>query len=254
MLAIERKNEILEKLRVEQRVLVSQLATHYCVTEETIRRDLDKLEKEGFATKTYGGAIWGNSTKTDLSHTIRNKTNVDAKAAIAQLIADSIMDGDHIMLDDSSTSMFVAKALKEKKDLTIISNSVEVVLELSSVEGFQIFSTGGRLKPDSLSLMGHQCHEMLRQYHVDKAILSCKGVDPISGVTDSSEFHASTKKIMMDCASRSILIVDYTKFNKISFVKIGDFSKFSCIYTNQKPSDQWLEFFRNHNIPCHYPR
>ena len=79
MLAIERKNEILRKLRAEQRVLVSELAAYYGVTEETIRRDLDKLEKEGFATKTYGGAILGNSTKTDLSYTIRNKTNVDAK-------------------------------------------------------------------------------------------------------------------------------------------------------------------------------
>lgn len=79
MLAIERKNEILDKLRAEQRVLVSDLAEYYNVTEETIRRDLDKLEKEGYATKTYGGAILGNSTKTDLSYTIRNKTNVDAK-------------------------------------------------------------------------------------------------------------------------------------------------------------------------------
>ena len=79
MLAIERKNEILDKLRAEQRVLVSDLAEYYHVTEETIRRDLDKLEKEGYATKTYGGAILGNSTKTDLSYTIRNKTNVEAK-------------------------------------------------------------------------------------------------------------------------------------------------------------------------------
>ena len=85
MLAIERKNEILDKLRAEQRVLVSDLAAYYHVTEETIRRDLDKLEKEGYATKTYGGAILGNSTKTDLSYTIRNKTNVEAKNQIAAI-------------------------------------------------------------------------------------------------------------------------------------------------------------------------
>ena len=90
MLAIERKNEILNKLRAEQRVLVSELAIHYGVTEETIRRDLDKLEKEGYATKTYGGAIWGNSTKTDLSHTIRNKTNVEAKTAMAALVSQMV--------------------------------------------------------------------------------------------------------------------------------------------------------------------
>ena len=119
MLAIERKNEILDKLRTEQRVLVSDLAEYYHVTEETIRRDLDKLEKEGYATKTYGGAILGNSTKTDLSYTIRNKTNVEAKTQIAALASRLIEDGDHLMLDDSSTSLYLAKKLKEKKNLTV---------------------------------------------------------------------------------------------------------------------------------------
>ena len=104
MLAIERKNEILQKLRAEQRVLVSELAAHYQVTEETIRRDLDKLEKEGYATKTYGGAILGNSTKTDLSHAIRSKTNVEFKNQIADLVCQMVDDGDHLMIDDSSTS------------------------------------------------------------------------------------------------------------------------------------------------------
>ena len=108
MLAIERKNEILNKLRLEQRVLVSELAVHYGVTEETIRRDLDKLEKEGYATKTYGGAIWGNSTKTDLSHTIRNKTNVDAKTAIATLVSNMIEDGDRIAVGIDIKDGFVA--------------------------------------------------------------------------------------------------------------------------------------------------
>ena len=145
MLAIERKNEILDKLRAEQRVLVSDLAEYYNVTEETIRRDLDKLEKEGYATKTYGGAILGNSTKTDLSYTIRNKTNVEAKTQIAALASRLIEDGDHLMLDDSSTSLYLAKKLKEKKNLTVITNSVELVVEFNGVEGWTIILTGGRL-------------------------------------------------------------------------------------------------------------
>jgi DeoR/GlpR family transcriptional regulator of sugar metabolism len=185
MLAIERKNEILNKLRTEQRVLVAELAAHYGVTEETIRRDLDKLEKEGHATKTYGGAIWGNSTKTDLSYTIRNKTNVDAKNAIAEIVRHMVMDGDHIMLDDSSTCLYIAKQLKEKKNLTVITNSVEIVMELADVEGWTILSTGGRLKPDSLAFVGHQVQTMLANYHVDKTFLSCKGLDMEKGITDA---------------------------------------------------------------------
>ena len=160
MLAIERKNEILDKLRAEQRVLVSDLAEYYNVTEETIRRDLDKLEKEGYATKTYGGAILGNSTKTDLSYTIRNKTNVDAKNQIAALASRLIEDGDHLMLDDSSTSLYLAKKLKEKKNLTVITNSVELVVELNGIDGWTIILTGGRLKPDSLALVGDQTQQI----------------------------------------------------------------------------------------------
>ena len=216
MLAIERKNEILDKLRAEQRVLVSDLAEYYNVTEETIRRDLDKLEKEGYATKTYGGAILGNSTKTDLSYTIRNKTNVDAKNQIAALASRLIEDGDHLMLDDSSTSLYLAKKLKEKKNLTVITNSVELVVELNGIDGWTIILTGGRLKPDSLALVGDQTQQMLRRYHVDTAVMSCKGIDLEAGVTDSSEFHAQTKQSMLRCAKKKILILDSSKIDKVS--------------------------------------
>ncbi len=254
MLAIERKNEILSRLRAEQRVLVSELAAHYGVTEETIRRDLDKLEKEGYATKTYGGAIWGNSTKTDLSYTIRNKTNVEAKNQIAELAAALVEDGDHLMLDDSSTSLYVAKRLKEKKSLTLITNSVELVTELANVDGWTIMLTGGRLKPESLALVGNQTTEMLRAYHVDKVFLSCKGIDQTAGITDSSEFHAQTKQAMMRAAKQRILVLDGTKFDKISFVEIAQLDKVDIVITNVCPSEAWLSYFRNLGVTLLYPK
>ena len=249
MLAIERKNEILDKLRAEQRVLVSDLAEYYHVTEETIRRDLDKLEKEGYATKTYGGAILGNSTKTDLSYTIRNKTNVDAKNQIAAIASRLIEDGDHLMLDDSSTSLYLAKKLKEKKGLTVITNSVELVVELSGVEGWTIILTGGRLKPESLALVGDQTQQSLRRYHVDKAVMSCKGIDLESGVTDSSQ----TKQSMLCCAKKRILILDSSKFDKVSFIDIAPLDAFDTVVTNAVPSKAWLDYFADHNIECLYP-
>lgn len=254
MLAIERKNEILAKLRADQRVLVSELAAHYNVTEETIRRDLDKLEKEGYATKTYGGAIWGNSTKTDLSYTIRNKTNVEAKNIIADLVCGFVDDGDHLMLDDSSTSLYIAKKLKEKKALTVITNSVELVVELSAVEGWTIMLTGGRLKPESLALVGGQTQESLSKYHVDKVIMSCKGIDLDAGVTDSSEFHSQTKQSMLRAAKKRILALDGSKFDKISFVNIAPLGTYDLVVTNARPPEQWLRFFEQNKIACVYPK
>lgn len=254
MLAIERKNEILNKLRAEQRVLVSELAVYYGVTEETIRRDLDKLEKEGFATKTYGGAILGNSTKTDLSHTIRNKTNVDAKNALAEIVSTMVQDGDHIMLDDSSTSLFVAKHLKEKKNLTVLTYSVEIVMELSGIEGWTILSTGGILKPDSLAFVGHQVADTLSRYHVDKAILSCKGIDPQAGITDSAESHAVAKQAMIRGAKEVILALDDTKLDKISFVQVAPLDAVRTVVTSKDPGAAWKSFFETKNIDCKYPR
>lgn len=252
MLAIERKNEIMNKLKAEQRVLVSELATYYGVTEETIRRDLDKLEKEGYATKTYGGAIWGNSTKTDLSYTIRNKTNVEAKTTIGKLVSNLIEDGDHIMLDDSSTSLYIAKHLKEKKKLTVITNSIEIIMELSNIDGWTIMSTGGRLKPDSLAFVGNQAQEMLRNFHVDKAFISCKGLDQQVGITDSSEFHSLLKQAMMRSAKQTFLALDSSKFDKASFVKIAALDRINTVVTDTKPSAEWLQHFRDTGLNCIY--
>ena len=252
MLAIERKNEILNKLRIEQRVLVSELAAHYGVTEETIRRDLDKLEKEGYATKTYGGAIWGNSTKTDLSYTIRNKTNVEAKTEIAKMISQMINDGDHLMLDDSSTSLFVAKQLKDKKNLTVITYSVEVVAELSDAETFTIICPGGQLRHGSLAFEGYQVPQTLSKYHVDKAILSCKGIDPNAGMTDSAESHALAKQAMIHSAKQIILALDDSKFDKVSFIKIAPLDVLDILVTNKKPENDWLKTFQDQGVSCCY--
>ena len=130
MLAIERRNAILEKLQVERRVVVSELSALYDVSEETIRRDLDKLENDGYAIKSYGGAVINENSNLDLPYNVRKNTNVLGKQKIASLISEMIHDGENIMLDASSTAVAIAKAIKNKKDLTVITNSLEIALEL----------------------------------------------------------------------------------------------------------------------------
>ena len=114
MLALERRNLILEKLQTEKRVVVSELSQLYDVSEETIRRDLDKLEKEGFATKSYGGAVINEDVSIDLPFNVRKNQNVVGKQKMAEIAASLVQDGDHLFLDASTTAVFIAKALKEK--------------------------------------------------------------------------------------------------------------------------------------------
>ena len=108
MLALERRNLILEKLQAEKRVVVSELSQLYSVSEETIRRDLDKLEKEGLATKSYGGAVINEDVGIDLPFNIRKNQNVQGKQKMAEIAASMVNDGDHIFLDASTTAVFVA--------------------------------------------------------------------------------------------------------------------------------------------------
>ena len=110
MLALERRNQILEKLQIEKRVVVSELSQLYKVSEETIRRDLDKLEKEGLAIKSYGGAVINEDVSIDLPFNVRKNQNVTGKQRMAELAASLVKDGDHIFLDASTTAVFIAKA------------------------------------------------------------------------------------------------------------------------------------------------
>ncbi len=248
MLTIERRNKILEILKTDGRVVVGDLSIMFSVTEETIRRDLEKLEKEGFAKKTYGGAIIADNATVDLPFLIRKQSNVKSKERIAALVCAMVDDGDHLMLDASSTAVYIAKQLKSKKNLTVITNSIEIMLELSDIVGWNILSTGGALREGSLSLVGYQAEKMISTFHVDKSIISCKGIDTGKGITDANEMDAHIKKLMLESSNMKILAVDHTKFNRISFTKIEDISCIDTIVTDKKPSEDWRYIFEDNNV------
>lgn len=248
MLTIERRNKILEMLKKDGRVLVSDLSSMFGVTEETIRRDLEKFDKEGLAKKTYGGAIIAEDSNVDLPYIVRKESNVKGKEYIAQLVSSMIQDGDHIMLDASSTAVFIAKKLKSKKNLTVITNSIEILIELSDVSGWKVLSTGGSLREGSLSLVGYQAEKMISTFHVDKAIISCKGIDADKGITDSNEMDAHIKNLMLDSTNMKILAADSSKFDKISFTRISDLSDINVIVTDAGLNDKWRKAFESFHV------
>ena len=253
MLAIERRNAILEKLQVERRVVVSELSALYDVSEETIRRDLDKLENDGYAIKSYGGAVINENSNLDLPYNVRKNTNVLGKQKIASLISEMIHDGDNIMLDASSTAVAIAKAIENKKDLTVITNSLEIALELIETPGCNVISTGGVATGSSFALVGSVTDKTLRSYYVDKAIISCKGINMYAGFTESDERHANNKASMFYMAKTKILAIDSSKFDKIAFAKIGDLREISKIVTDKKPEEEWLQKFEELGVECIFP-
>lgn len=247
MLAIERRNAILARLSMEGKVVVSDLSREFSVTEETIRRDLEKLDNDGLAKKTYGGAVKVDNFNTDLPFHVRKQSNVESKQKIAGIIAEMIHDGDYVMIDASTTALNVVKSILHRKKITLITNSIEILLELCNKPDWTVISTGGTLKEGGLSLVGYQAERMVKGFHVDIAVCSCKGIDQENGVTDSNERDSEIKKAFFESATHKVLAVDSSKFNKVSFVKVCGMGDVDTIVTDADPGDKWRERLSDEN-------
>lgn len=252
MLAVERRNLILEKLQDERKVVVSELSVLFGVSEETIRRDLDRLDKEGLATKSYGGALLNENTSLDMPFNVRKKRNIKGKQTIAGLVSGLVRDGEHLMIDSSTTGVSVVKALKSKKRLTVVTSSIEVLAELSEVGGWDVICTGGTLKEHYFTLVGSRAVDMIGSFNADKVILSCKGFDMERGVTDADEMFSQVKQAMLKHAKQRILAVDHTKFGQVAFSQICTHDELDIVVTDLRPQQNWLDYFAEKGIECLY--
>lgn len=252
MLAAERRNLILEKLQDEKRVVVSELSEQFKVSEETIRRDLDKLDKEGLASKSYGGAVLVENNNTDMPFNVRKKKNMQGKRIMAEIISNLIADGDHIIVDPSTTAVSIVKAIRDKKRLTIVTNSIEVLVELADATGWDVISTGGTLRENYLALVGPRALEGINSFNADKVILSCKGIDMEKGITDANEMFSQVKKAMLHSAKQKILAADSTKFEQVAFSQICEVADIDMVVTDRRPSEAWMEYFKDKGITCLY--
>ena len=125
-------------------------------------------------------------------------------------------------------------------------------MELSDVSGWDVISTGGTLKENYLALVGPKALEGIHSFNADKVILSCKGIDMEKGITDANEMFSQVKKAMLHSAKQKILAVDYTKFEEIAFSKICEVTDLDMVVTDVKPSEAWMEYFKDKGITCLY--
>ena len=264
MLALERRQNVLLRLQREKSASVSELSSYYKVSDETIRRDLDKLEKEGYIIKSYGGATLkepaasevsevSHESKADAPFMLRKSDNAEAKAVIADLVADLIEDGDHIILDASTTSIAVETGLKNKRNLTVVTNSIEVLFNQPEGMDWEVISTGGYFMDEYKALVGPRAMETVNTFNSDKVILSCKCIDMKKGITDSNEMFAMVKRSMVSSAYETILAVDHTKFGQVGFFRICSFEQVDTIVTDIRPEDRWMDFFADKGIRVIYP-
>lgn len=172
---------------------------------------------------------------------------------IAGLAANEIKDGDRIMLDASPVSAHLAHELKDKKNLTIITNSVEIVFGLQGKKGWTILLAGGALEKGVNALVGPQTDRVLSSLKADKTIISCEGIDIDAGLTEGYGYYAQNKRTMLLAAEERILAADSSRFEKTAFTEIGRLKDIDKIVTDKRPGKQWLGICSELGIECIYP-
>lgn len=247
MLVAERQRKLVELVNERLSIRVTELSKIFSVTEETIRRDLEKLEKENLLRRSHGGAVSIQKEESEVSYLEREITNADAKKQIAIEAIKYIVTGDQIVLDASTTAWYMAKELPDMP-LTVLTNSIKVALELSKKEQVKVISTGGLLLPQSLSYVGPLAERSLSTYHVNKAFLSCKGVHIERGLTDANEWQALLKKQMMEIADQTILLADHSKFGVRTFAHITDLNQVDLVISNDGLDPSYYEALMERNI------
>jgi len=232
MLGAERRVRIKKLLREEGSVKVSRLSKLFNVSEVTIRRDLAKLEKERAIKRIHGGAMAADSDTPTFSFLSRTQEQAKEKELIGKKAAELIKDGSTIILDSGTTTSEIAKNLKKYRNLKVITNALNIALELADSPGISIVVPGGALKPPSLSLTGSRVVEFIKNVNVDMTFLSVQGVSLKEGLTNNSISDLYLKRAIIDAARQVHLVVDSSKFNKVGLYTIGPITVVDTIVTD----------------------
>ncbi|MDB5051970.1 MAG: YulB [Bacilli bacterium] len=243
MLLVERFKKIEQIVNERGSIRVTELSQLCEVTEETIRKDLDRLESEGKLIRSHGGASSIQIELQEIPYFERETEHMEEKKQIAQAAVKFIDKEDCIALDASTTAWYMAKWLPDLP-LTVLTNSIKVLIELSKKPNVKVIATGGILSPNSLSFVGPLAVNSLSQYHVDKAFISCKGVHLDRGISESNELQALVKQSMISMADEVFLVADYSKFNAQALALVAPWHKIHHVITDPKTNTDYLEKLR----------
>lgn len=237
MLVAERYQHIIRLVNERGSVRVAELSQFCRVTEETIRRDLDRLESEGRLLRSYGGAMRISPQTTETSYQLREAIHVTEKQRMAAEAVKYIEPNDRIVLDASTTAWHIASQLPDIP-LKVLTNSLKVTLVLSEKTNVTVINTGGILAANSLSFVGPLAEQALEEYHVNKAFVSCKGVHMERGISESNELQARIKRKMVGMAEQVYVLADYSKFDVQAFTMISGWNQIHHLITDaQTPVD-----------------
>jgi DeoR family transcriptional regulator of aga operon len=215
----ERLNEIIDRVVENGSVDVLHLAKEFGVSAATIRRDLQTLHGQGLLRRTHGGAL---PKPAGLELPIRYKTSRQhrEKRAIGLAAATLVKDGDVVGMTGGTTATEVARAFADRRDLTVVTNALNIAAELVSRPNIRLVVVGGNARHASYELVGPAAEAMIAQYHLDVAFVGTDGLTVAEGCTTHDEMEAHTDLAFIGRAARTVVIADSSKIGKVTFARI----------------------------------
>jgi DeoR family fructose operon transcriptional repressor len=247
MFAEERKSKIIERLNKYGKVKVCDLSQRYEVSEVTIRRDLQELEEDKLIKRVHGGAVLNDNTKFEPTFSEKIDKFYDEKESVGRLAASMIVDGDTVALDAGTTTLSIARYIVAK-NITVLTNSVDIAYELAKKQDVEVIVTGGTLRWETRAMVGPVADNTLKNFRVDKAFIGTNAICIINGLSTPNIIEANTKREMIRIAKQTIVVCDHTKFNSVSFAKIVDLDSVDIIITDNKLDTELLEKFEEKDV------
>lgn len=234
LLSEPRRRRILEWIQEEGAARVRDLAVAFQVSEATIRQDLERLEQDGLITREHGGAFLNSLPAQVEAMALHHQENMDKKRKIGALAASLVKDGETLILDAGTTTTEIAVRLTGLRNLTVITNALNIAMILGAVPGNAVHMPGGQFKAPTLSLSGDKSAEYFRNIFAGKLFLATAGVASDSGLTYPSFADLQLKEAMIKAASHVYLVADSTKINKSSFTRLGSLNMIQSFITDDE--------------------
>ncbi len=249
MLSSERQEEILRIAKEKNYIEVNSLSRHFNVSKITIYRDIKKLDRENKLKKIHGGAKDNNKLNLEPAFYSRKDKNITQKINAVKNAVSLILDNENIILDSSSTSLYLARELiKLNKSLTIITNNIDIACETVGRNNLQTILIGGVTREITRSTVGPLTLQFLSKINADKFFFSCMGFSKEKGITDVNVDEIEIKKQMQKAATQSICVIDNEKIGKIALYPIFSFNDIDIVVADKETKKVDLKFLKDYDI------
>ncbi|PLR76684.1 DeoR/GlpR transcriptional regulator [Bacillus sp. V3-13] len=245
MLKTKRIRQIKEYVFEHQTVSLDELVEVFDVSKNTIRRDIQELVDLGEIKKVYGGVAVNHTTLESFHE--RKTRNQHEKELIGKLAAGYVEDGDIIYIDSGTTTLEMVEFLKTK-DVTIITNNLDVVINALPYENLNVISTGGVLERKTKSFASFKNMDLIKNYNINKAFMASTGISISNGVTNSSPLESELKKTVVERSSEVYLLVDHQKFDKYALMTYCGLDEIDYLITDRIPAENYQEYAKENGI------